>query len=79
MAYCSAAGGKQHDHLDKKANTVSLSPFGLAANKIQGSLWTNPRTGDHKRIVSLFGAADSWLKQLGVRHHDFNYFVTHPM
>ncbi|EMS49209.1 hypothetical protein TRIUR3_34252 [Triticum urartu] len=64
---------------DQKANTVSLAPFGLAANKIQGSLWTNPRTGDHKRIVSLFGAADSWLKQLGVRHHDFNYFVTHPM
>uniref|UniRef100_A0ACD5TJI7 Uncharacterized protein n=1 Tax=Avena sativa TaxID=4498 RepID=A0ACD5TJI7_AVESA len=78
MTYGSAASGKQNDHLDKKANTTSLSPFGLAANKIQGSLWTNPRTGDHKRIVSLFSAADSWLKQLGVRHHDFNYFITHP-
>ena len=76
MTYGSAASGKQND---QKANTVSLAPFGLAANKIQGSLWTNPRTGDHKRIVSLFGAADSWLKQLGVRHHDFNYFVTHSM
>ncbi|KAM0895778.1 hypothetical protein ACQ4PT_023597 [Festuca glaucescens] len=79
MTYGSAASGKQNDHLDKKANTVSLSPFGLAANKIQGSLWTNPRTGDHKRMVSLFSAADSWLKQLGVQHHDFNYFITHPM
>ncbi|MBI1572505.1 DUF789 domain-containing protein, partial [Escherichia coli] len=69
----------QNDHLDKKTNTIPLPPFGLAAHKIQGSLWTNPRKGDHKRIVSLFSAAESWLKQLGVQHHDFNYFITHPM
>ncbi|KAL6883550.1 hypothetical protein ACP4OV_010964 [Aristida adscensionis] len=76
--YNPVANGK-HDHMDSKTNTVSLPPFGLAAHKVQGSLWTNPRTGDHKRMVSLFGAAESWLKQLGVHHHDFNFFITHPL
>ncbi|KAF8672403.1 hypothetical protein HU200_049610 [Digitaria exilis] len=71
--------GKQNGHMDRKSNTVSLSPFGLAAHKIQGSLWTNPMTGDRKTMDSLFGAADSWLKQLGVQHHDFNFFINHPM
>jgi hypothetical protein len=74
-----ASDGKQNGQLDKKINKVSLPPFGFAAHKIQGSLWTNPRTGDRKRMDSLFSAADSWLKQLGVQHHDFNFFITHPM
>ncbi|NP_001145213.1 uncharacterized protein LOC100277764 [Zea mays] len=73
------ANGKQNGHMDKKSNTVSLPPFGLAAHKIQGSLWTNPMTGDRRKMDFLFSAADSWLKQLGVQHHDFNFFITHPM
>ncbi|KAL5229758.1 hypothetical protein ABZP36_028534 [Zizania latifolia] len=77
--YCPAANWKRNDELDKKTKKTPLAPFGLAAHKLQGSLWTNPRTGDRERLVSLFGAADSWLKQLGVQHHDFNYFITHPM
>ena len=64
--------------MDKKSNTVSLPPFGLAAHKIQGSLWTNPMAGDYRKMDFLFSAADSWLKQLGVQHHDFNFFITHP-
>ncbi|KAF0930748.1 hypothetical protein E2562_034937 [Oryza meyeriana var. granulata] len=76
---CPAANGKRNDEMDKKTSKTQLAPFGLAAHKLQGSLWTNPRTGDHDRIVCLFGAADSWLKQLGVQHHDYNYFITHPM
>lgn len=71
--------GKQNGHMDKKSNTVSLPPFGLAAHKIQGSVWMNPITGDHRKMDFLFSAADSWLKQLGVQHHDFNFFITHPM
>jgi hypothetical protein len=73
------ADGKQNGHMDKKSNTVSLPPFGLAAHKVHGSLWTNPMTGDHRKMDFLFSAADSWLKQLGVQHHDFNFFITHPM
>ncbi|GJN40584.1 hypothetical protein PR202_gb29818 [Eleusine coracana subsp. coracana] len=57
-------------------HTISSS---FQAHKVQGSLWTNPRTGDRKRMDSLFSAADSWLKQLGVQHHDFNFFITHSM
>jgi hypothetical protein len=74
-----AFDGKKNGHMDKKINTVSLPSFGLAAHKIQGLLWTNPRTGDRKRMDTLFSVADSWLKQLGVQHHDFNFFITHPM
>uniref|UniRef100_A0A0E0BC57 Uncharacterized protein n=2 Tax=Oryza glumipatula TaxID=40148 RepID=A0A0E0BC57_9ORYZ len=75
----SMANGKRNDETEKKVSKTHLAPFGLAAHKLQGSLWTNPRTGDRDRMVSLFGAADSWLKQLGVQHHDYNYFITHPM
>nr|CAD1844322.1 unnamed protein product [Ananas comosus var. bracteatus] len=60
-------------------NNVSLTPFGLATYKLEGSLWINPETGDSEKIASLFSAADSWLKQLGVHHHDFNYFSTHSI
>ncbi|XP_039135284.1 uncharacterized protein LOC120272512 [Dioscorea cayenensis subsp. rotundata] len=63
----------------KKANEVSLRPFGLAAYKMQGTLWMNPETDDQEKFINLFDAADSWLKQLRVQHHDFNYFNTHSM
>lgn len=63
----------------KKANEVSLRPFGLAAYKMQGTLWMNPESDDQEKFINLFDAADSWLKQLRVQHHDFNYFNTHSM
>ncbi|XP_008799212.1 uncharacterized protein LOC103713936 [Phoenix dactylifera] len=54
---------------------MALPPFGLATYKMQGSVWVSGADGrDHDRLLSLFSAADSWLKQLGVQHHDFNYF-----
>lgn len=55
---------------------MALPPFGLAAYKMQGTVWVSGADGrDHNRLLSLFSAADSWLKQLGVQHHDFNYFM----
>lgn len=55
---------------------IALPPFGLATYKMQGSVWVSGGDGrDHDRLLSLFRAADSWLKQLHVQHHDFNYFV----
>ncbi|KAF5176492.1 Plant/protein [Thalictrum thalictroides] len=55
---------------------VTLSPFGLATYKMQGSVWVSAENGqDEERLVSLYSAADSWLKQLGAQHHDFNYFT----
>ncbi|XP_072957074.1 uncharacterized protein [Typha angustifolia] len=60
-----------------KGRRVSLPPFGLATYKMQESLWMNTETGDHEKVASLFNSADSWLKQLGVEQHDFNYFKTH--
>ncbi|KAL5730161.1 hypothetical protein ACHQM5_003019 [Ranunculus cassubicifolius] len=57
---------------------VPLSPFGLATYKMKGSVWVSSENGngnDEDRLLSLYSAADSWLKQLGVQHHDFNYFT----
>ncbi|XP_013649605.1 uncharacterized protein BNAA07G30660D isoform X2 [Brassica napus] len=53
---------------------IPLPPFGLAAYKMQGDLWG--KTGfDQDRLVYLQSAADSWLKQLNVDHHDYNFFI----
>ncbi|XP_020241790.1 uncharacterized protein LOC109820114 isoform X2 [Asparagus officinalis] len=56
---------------------VSLPSFALATYKMQRTFWANPLMGDNERLVSLYTAAKSWLKQLGVHHHDFNFFSTH--
>lgn len=53
---------------------IPLPPFGLATYKMQGDLWG--KTGfDKDRLVYLQSAADSWLKQLNVEHHDYNFFI----
>ncbi|KAK9284354.1 hypothetical protein L1049_023525 [Liquidambar formosana] len=60
----------------KEGEGISLPPFGLATYKMQGNVWVAGKSGrDHERLVSLFSVADSWLKQLRVQHHDFNYFT----
>ncbi|XP_062118073.1 uncharacterized protein LOC133831697 isoform X2 [Humulus lupulus] len=58
---------------------ISLPPFGLATYKMEGDLWLKPEAYDYQyqRIVNLYSAADSWLKQLNVKHHDFNFFTCH--
>ena len=55
---------------------ISLPPFGLATYKLQGNLWINPVTSDDERMTYLESAADSWLKQLNVHHHDYNFFTS---
>ncbi|KAJ6296514.1 hypothetical protein OIU78_024378 [Salix suchowensis] len=55
---------------------ISLPPFGLATYKLQGNLWINPGTSDDERMTYLESAADSWLKQLNVHHHDYNFFTS---
>ncbi|KAM7271961.1 hypothetical protein ACFE04_031175 [Oxalis oulophora] len=60
----------------KEGEGISLPPFGLATYKMQGSMWVSGNHGrDQKRLTSLLSVADSWLKQLRVQHHDFNYFT----
>ncbi|KAL9437763.1 hypothetical protein AB3S75_023603 [Citrus x aurantiifolia] len=61
----------------KSSSKIALTPFGLATYKMLGDLWLNPDTSDQERILDLFNAADSWLKQLGVHHHDFKFFACH--
>ncbi|CAN4104931.1 unnamed protein product [Withania somnifera] len=60
----------------KEGESVPLPPFGLGTYKMQGDVWLSDKTGrDQEKLSSLFSVADSWLKQLGVQHHDFNYFM----
>ncbi|CAL1394039.1 unnamed protein product [Linum trigynum] len=60
----------------KAGESISLPPFGMATYKMQGSVWVSGNCGrDQERLVSLLSVADSWLKQLRVQHHDFNYFT----
>ena len=60
----------------KQGEGITLPPFGLATYKMQGNLWVSGHCGrDQERLVSLLSVADSWLKQLRVQHHDFNYFA----
>lgn len=61
----------------KTDNFVPLSPFGLATYRMQGNLWRNPETSDSEMLSTLHSAAYSWLKQLRVEHHDFDFFATH--
>ncbi|CAM8997354.1 unnamed protein product [Rhodiola kirilowii] len=52
---------------------IPLRPFGMATYRMQESVWANGP--DQQRLLSLLSVADSWLKQLMVQHHDFNYFT----
>ncbi|EYU26140.1 hypothetical protein ABFS82_08G107900 [Erythranthe guttata] len=68
---------------EKEGERIAVPPFGMATYKMQGDIWLSENkkgTDDRERIVSLLSVADSWLKQLRVQHHDFNYFIgnRHP-
>lgn len=59
----------------RKEEGIPLPAFGLATYKMQGNVWVSGRGGrDQEKLASLCSVADSWLKQLRVEHHDFNYF-----
>lgn len=61
----------------KDSQCTSLPPFGLATYKLQGSLWTSAGSADQQQLFALLSSADSWLKQLRVRHPDFEFFASH--
>ncbi|KAG0472567.1 hypothetical protein HPP92_013995 [Vanilla planifolia] len=73
---CAASNGRRTNCSSKCA---ALPPFGLATYKMQGSLWIAPQSLDQEKLATLCSAADSWLKQLRVFHHDFNFFMTHAI
>lgn len=60
----------------KEGDGIRLPPFGLATYKMQGDVWISSRNKkDQEKLVALVSVAASWLKQLGVQHHDFNHFM----
>ncbi|KAK4743971.1 hypothetical protein SAY87_010283 [Trapa incisa] len=56
---------------------ISVQAFGLATYKMQRNVWLQGGEfgRDHERLTSLLSVADSWLKQLQVQHHDFDYYT----
>ncbi|XP_074369567.1 uncharacterized protein LOC141711001 [Apium graveolens] len=60
--------------LVEDSQSISLQPFGCAAYKLQGDIWLNHGQSDYLRLCNLHHAADSWIKQLGFEHHDFEFF-----
>lgn len=72
-----ARGGSSGSNSEEKSTHIALYPFGLATYRRSGNLWTNLESGDDERVVSFYNAADSWLRQLKVVHHDYNFFTTH--
>ncbi|XP_061342957.1 uncharacterized protein LOC133289101 [Gastrolobium bilobum] len=60
----------------KQSGCISVPPFGLATYKMQGDLWLDQEPYVNERVSYLYSAADSWLKQLNVNHHDFNFFTS---
>ncbi|XP_009591010.1 uncharacterized protein LOC107780077 [Nicotiana tabacum] len=56
---------------------IRLSPFGLAAYRMQNDIWINSDAQDYEKLNDLQNAADSWLKQLSFHHHDYNFFTSH--
>lgn len=68
--------GRTQTRRREEGGAVALPPFGLATYKMQGSVWGSAKSGrDQERLMSLRSAADSWLKQLRVQHHDFDHFT----
>ncbi|GAA0149941.1 hypothetical protein LIER_08992 [Lithospermum erythrorhizon] len=61
----------------KGKNRVPLPPFGLNTYRMQGDVWLNGDPLDYDKMADLYCASDSWLKQLGFRHHDFHFFTSH--
>ncbi|WJX19067.1 hypothetical protein P8452_08800 [Trifolium repens] len=61
---------------ENNSGFVSLSPFGMASYKMEKTFWLSSSECGNARILDMFSAADSWLKQLNVHHHhDFNFFT----
>ncbi|KAL0797314.1 hypothetical protein Bca101_052488 [Brassica carinata] len=71
--------GGDRERMRKEGEDITLPPFGLATYKMQGNVWLSHDHDDQERLVSLCSVADSWLKQLRVQHHDFNYFCSMSM
>ncbi|WCJ29151.1 hypothetical protein M5689_010806 [Euphorbia peplus] len=69
--------GDEEATTDEPKTEIAVPPFGMASYKMQGDVWINMENSELERLIYLHSAADSWLKQLGVNHHDYNFFTYH--
>ncbi|XP_047326302.1 uncharacterized protein LOC124929971 [Impatiens glandulifera] len=64
---------------NKNSCFTTLPPFGLASYRLKRDVWVNEKFADGDRMLNLHSAANSWLKQLSVQHHDFNFFTQNSL
>ena len=55
---------------------LELPAFGLVSYKLRGPFWASALPPDEQHASSLANSAESWLKQRGVKHPDFDFFTT---
>ncbi|KAL2325238.1 hypothetical protein Fmac_024296 [Flemingia macrophylla] len=63
--------------MKQESGCIPLSPFGVATYKMRKDMWSNP-SSNHQGVSDLYNAADLWLKNLNVDHHDFKFFKLRP-
>ncbi|KAK4750806.1 hypothetical protein SAY87_004288 [Trapa incisa] len=56
---------------------IRLPVTGMATYKFKGSVWIQTGFQERHRVNSLTRDADNWLRLLGVRHPDFEFFASH--
>nr|GLL41535.1 uncharacterized protein LOC109167854 [Ipomoea trifida] len=71
-------GEEGNNNIIKSGNVLYRPyPFGMATYRLDDEIWINGNTfDDYERIIDLYNAAESWLKQLNFWHHDFNFFTS---
>ncbi|KAK4787561.1 hypothetical protein SAY86_011394 [Trapa natans] len=62
--------------VNETTRKMALATFGLASYKLKISVWG---VEEYPKAISLFHAADNWLRLLQVNHPDFNFFISHRM
>ena len=55
---------------------LDIPAFGLVSYKLGGPFWASALPSDKQNASSLANSAQSWLKQRGVKHPDFDFFTT---
>lgn len=58
----------------ENGQALDLSPFGLATYKMLRDVWIRHEDDDEK-IQDFESAASSWLSQLHIQQHDYNFFT----
>lgn len=60
-----------------RSDKYVLPSFGLGSYKLRGAFWTSVGNLERRLASDLQNSAGYWLKDLRVRHPDFEFFMSH--